>query len=51
VGFYTTHPYILPLIKYTYLLFGGVSIRSYICTHITDIGGENNPLVVEDIKH
>ena len=52
MGYNTNHPYILPLITFTCLLFGGVSIYYYICIHIIGIGDDNNnPLVVEDIKH
>jgi hypothetical protein len=51
MGYNTTHPYILPLIQFTCLLFGGVNTYYYICIHIIGIGDDNNPLVVEDIKH
>jgi hypothetical protein len=52
MGYNTIHPYILPLIKLSCLLFIGVNIYYYICIHIIGIGDyNNNPLVVEDIKH
>ena len=36
-GYNTTHPYILPLITFTCLLFGGVNTYYYICIHIISI--------------
>jgi hypothetical protein len=35
--YHTTHPYILPLITFTCLLFGGVNTYYYICIHIISI--------------